>query len=534
MSIIQISRVQVRRGRTSQAGFPQLASGEFGWSIDQQELFIGNGSVTEGAPQVGNTRILTENDSNFFLLSAPSYTYKNTPSGPTVQTGPIENPYISRTIQDTLDDTVNIRKFGAAGDGITDDTGALQRAITHAAKNKKVLDLNEGTYRISGEILIPPFAELRGAGSDKTSIVASSADSMFRTVGFDSNKEITPVLGATVPPIHVTINGISFQSTLTNAGSMLKLDSLENGVVQDCEFKADPGIASTSTQATAIEMLGNVTLTCKNVQIKNCVFHHLGTSILSNYDISNIGIYYNRFSNVDAGIIFGDPLASGNIYGAEHVDISRNNFENINRQGLFVGPNITGVSSVQSSHNEYINVGIGYNNTLGDLSQSTDVITFKTCSNDTVNDYFSRSTTINYEPLANFPSEIKPIIGGPAEFVVSNPLGTPIEIVNGIQNLFVFPRQIYTAGPTVGLFSSMTLEYTLIKESPYVTRRGVIEITVNNMANTYSITDNFTLAGSNDGDVTFSVDLSRSDVVLVKYTNTGADGLINFKVNVRQ
>ena len=59
MSVIQISKVQIRRGQTSQTGFPQLSSGEFGWSIDQQQLYIGNGAVSEGAPAVGNTRLLT-------------------------------------------------------------------------------------------------------------------------------------------------------------------------------------------------------------------------------------------------------------------------------------------------------------------------------------------------------------------------------------------------------------------------------------------------------------------------------------------
>jgi len=68
VAIVNIGRIQVRRGRKYTAGdqggtgIPQLASGEFGWAVDSQELYIGNGSVAEGAPYVGNTRILTEND----------------------------------------------------------------------------------------------------------------------------------------------------------------------------------------------------------------------------------------------------------------------------------------------------------------------------------------------------------------------------------------------------------------------------------------------------------------------------------------
>ena len=63
MAITSISRIQHRRGRAnSGTGLPQLASGEIGWAIDTQELYIGNGAVSEGAPYVGNTRILTQHD----------------------------------------------------------------------------------------------------------------------------------------------------------------------------------------------------------------------------------------------------------------------------------------------------------------------------------------------------------------------------------------------------------------------------------------------------------------------------------------
>ena len=60
MAIVQISQIKNRRGLSED--LPQLASAELGWSIDTQELYIGNGTLEEGAPEVGNTRLLTEND----------------------------------------------------------------------------------------------------------------------------------------------------------------------------------------------------------------------------------------------------------------------------------------------------------------------------------------------------------------------------------------------------------------------------------------------------------------------------------------
>ena len=67
MAVVQISKIQIRRGL--QEDLPQLASAELGWSIDERRLFIGNGTLAEGAPTTGRTEILTA-QSIFSELSA--------------------------------------------------------------------------------------------------------------------------------------------------------------------------------------------------------------------------------------------------------------------------------------------------------------------------------------------------------------------------------------------------------------------------------------------------------------------------------
>lgn len=57
MAVIQISKIQVRRGL--QENLPTLSSGEFGWSVDQRRLYIGNGTLVEGSPTTGVTEIVT-------------------------------------------------------------------------------------------------------------------------------------------------------------------------------------------------------------------------------------------------------------------------------------------------------------------------------------------------------------------------------------------------------------------------------------------------------------------------------------------
>ena len=58
MAVIQISRIQHRRGL--EADLPNLASAELGWSVYTRKLYIGNGTIEEGAPSLGKTEVLTE------------------------------------------------------------------------------------------------------------------------------------------------------------------------------------------------------------------------------------------------------------------------------------------------------------------------------------------------------------------------------------------------------------------------------------------------------------------------------------------
>ena len=58
MAVITVSKIQVRSGLTTD--LPALDTGEFGWCVDSQRLFIGKGTLAEGAPVTGVTEILTE------------------------------------------------------------------------------------------------------------------------------------------------------------------------------------------------------------------------------------------------------------------------------------------------------------------------------------------------------------------------------------------------------------------------------------------------------------------------------------------
>ena len=179
MAVIQISKIQVRRGqKNSGIGVPQLSSAEFAWAVDSQELFIGNGSVAEGAPAVGNTKILTEHDN--ILELAASYRFAADDTSITLS--------IARGLQSKIDEIqVSVVDFGAVPDGSTDSTLAFTTAIDELFKNsndkfKKILAVPNGVYLFLDDLIIPSNVLIKGENSQETVLEIGDNNIIFQDV----------------------------------------------------------------------------------------------------------------------------------------------------------------------------------------------------------------------------------------------------------------------------------------------------------------------------------------------------------------
>jgi Pectate lyase superfamily protein len=78
-----------------------------------------------------------------------------------------------RTVQEKLRESVSVKDFGAVGDGVTDDTAAIQAAINAViTPSGGTLYFPSGTYKITAKLLIPFSAGWRifGASRDQTRI----------------------------------------------------------------------------------------------------------------------------------------------------------------------------------------------------------------------------------------------------------------------------------------------------------------------------------------------------------------------------
>jgi|TARA_R110000803_G_scaffold151788_3_gene216833 hypothetical protein len=326
MAVTQISRIQHRRGLNQD--LPQLAGAELGWSVDTRKLYIGNGTVAEGAPATGITEVLTQYTDLAALIG--SYTFKGNVTEYTVETGSsILNPTV-RSFQQKFDDFVNIRDFGAVGDGVADDTASIRRAIEQIYKEsennfdtrtRRTIYIPAGTYLTSNVISIPPNTSLQGDGPSSSTIkltygnltVANLSDSAFQsgaTIG----------TGSAVLPDQIDISGLTFQNVSADVQyPLLNIDSASNVRITNTAFQSNikagtyyPNVieilsTSTSTQNITLDkvkILGggngivNMGSTTKFVNILNSEFDGISNTAIVLNSVDSVSSINNYFGTV--------------------------------------------------------------------------------------------------------------------------------------------------------------------------------------------------------------------------------------------
>lgn len=357
MAVVQISRIQIRRGKSlSGTGLPQLASGELAWSLDTQELYIGNGSVAEGSPAVGNTKILTERDLTVQgnLLNLIQHIYKS--NDPAIQTGPTSNDPVSRETQDRLDDRVTVADFGAVADGNTDDTEALQRAIDQlflnqttvasantadGTKARVVLELAPGIYKTTGTLYIPSYTTLVGAGPNKTIIDYQGTGTAIQFINDDSTIGNPSTIGNTLgntQPRYITIRNISFQ-TDTSDQIGLQLDAVRNSLFENISVTGNWGeVYDADSKGISLNAVSAL-VTCTNNIFRNVSVSGFSYGLWAKQDILNNTFEDCRFYDLRHGVYLGegaDGTTVGEQYGPRETQFIACKFEDIKRQGLVV------------------------------------------------------------------------------------------------------------------------------------------------------------------------------------------------------
>ena len=441
MAILQISRITQRKGLAQDLPQP-LAGAELGWAIDERKLYIGNGSLDEGAPFVGNTEVLTEFSDLLSYVTA--YTYQGDAAGYTVQTGATSGSPITQSIQSRLDSYAIVTDFGATGDGVTDDTAAINRALYQLycrqtnTQIRRSLFFPAGTYLVTGTILVPPFAQLYGEGADSS------------IISFEVNNWVTLTPYASGIMVYYTSNSKYYRSKSTvpaedpaNPGSaILPTDTtyweeqdLPEYVLQTADSLQQTGASIGTNGALPPQNIGIVNMAVKTANAGNgsTVLHNIclvdRTSQMSFEQVNFQGpfttstgdtelealscVNFNsspslpcvqinfsgcKFSGATYGIMadnvikgctvsngYFDVLFQGVVLDTNPtgVRIVENIFDNIYHEGIV----ITGASLNASAYNIFYDVG---NIFLGIVT--TPVIDIDADNNISVGDLFERNT----------------------------------------------------------------------------------------------------------------------------------------------
>ena len=122
----------------------------------------------------------------------------------------------------------NVQDFGAVGNGVADDTVAIQTALD--ATEGGVVFLPIGTYIISDTIYIPPATTLCGEGAgDNWQTSSSEKGSRIKTTGTGTARVWTDVGLAATPSGTLVDAPISVAIVITGSGCTIKDICLEGG-----------------------------------------------------------------------------------------------------------------------------------------------------------------------------------------------------------------------------------------------------------------------------------------------------------------
>lgn len=334
MAVVQISKIQVRRGqKNSNSGIPQLSSAEFAWAVDTQELFIGNGSVAEGAPYVGNTKVLTEHDNILDLAS--SYQFASNDTAITLS--------VPRNLQSKLDEYVSVTDFGAIGDGSTDCVLAFETAVTQLFRNsnenyKKVLLIPNGEYLFTSDLVLPNGVILQGEtqlgvvlniGANNIRFVTSAG---LEVADFDSTNR----------PQNIKISNLTIKRTT----GQTVFTGVANSEIERVKFLGNYDFGDTVSlvnSSSAVFWENNLAgIKVENLNFKECLFEANGIAIKCNQTAvfdTVIKFDDSKFFISDTAIYINGVSTQGNnwqIFDCEFEEIANQAFRSSNGRGTLI------------------------------------------------------------------------------------------------------------------------------------------------------------------------------------------------------
>jgi polygalacturonase len=526
VAIVQISQITNRKG--IQVDLPQLAGAELGWSIDERRLFIGNGTLQEGAPVIGNTEILTEFSD--ILAFQTNYTYKGAAAGYVVQTGPTPSTPVTQSLQSWLDQFATVKDFGAVGDGVADDTEAINRALYQLycreinPQIRRSLFFPAGVYRVTETILIPSYAMLWGEGADSSVIyldvdgddstlnayVARTADSLQQYgVNIGTN-------GASAPE-NIVISNMGFQNRDTTTDVFLVEDAT-NCRFQNVGFFGPLTTANLITAANdtaGLRFASTSSLVTTQCVFDGCQFSGTTFGINTDQQVKGITVANSYFNTLYQGILLGTGTVVNG--GATGFKIISNTFDNIYAEGIIFGD----VELNASGHNIFYDVG---NHFQGTINPYTSIIDIQSDNNVSISDLFERSDAYaTTDPRIKLNNTTSIGITNSSQLALGTYVRESGQIFTLVNNTGS-PATITTVDATT--IRAFCINYSITRNLTY--RTGTVTVTTDGSA-TLNYSDDY-VENTSTG---INLDVSQSgSTVSFTYTstNTGFPGTLSYSI----
>jgi hypothetical protein len=480
MAVVQISRIQLRRGKKDGPreaewnGIPgqdngvRLASAELAWCIDTQQLYIGNGDISEGAPRIGNTEILTERSN---LIDIGLYAYKRV------------NVPVSRRLQQRLDERVNAESFGVIPVTNGDISIGAQKTRVDAIQNainklyldslngegnpkiRAVLEFGPGVFLFNEPIYIHSYANIVGAGQDRTIFKYTGQGSAFRLTNDENYVDDSAIPLSTTQNQCKSVILKNFSIVVDNLDSYaLLLESVKNSEFTNISIESTwNGQFERISSAIVLEATSEQ-ITCKNNKFNNISIKGFKIGIDSKYDIINNLFKDCNFESLQTAIQFGlatNLTDSGQQFGPRNNIIASSKFNRIRNQGIKV---YNGTGNV-SSQNNFTLVG---NQFSGNDDATFGNIEFDTLGNISVQDYSDRHQLSSPASISYSKPYIGEVIG---KTNYTNAFTNQVDIQYSITPLKLFRLPVSSS-------CSLEVEYLYQSINQRRIRKGKISIVV--------------------------------------------------------
>lgn len=510
MAVVQISKIQVRRGRKLDTGnIPQLSSGEFAWAVDSQELYIGNGSLEEGAPEVNNTKILTEHDNILELAGSYQFAFGQ----------PGVNFSIPRSLQDKVDEIeVSILDYSEnanINDGSTSCNDVFQRAFLDLFSNtdtkfRKVLVIPNGEYLFTSDLRIPSTAIIRGETKENVVFYINLNNIIFttktgETTGFDSTNR----------PSNIYISNLTINQTT----GRFVLSGVKNSEFTNLIFQGTYETSDTVTMPTDIEQYesalaardpavfwinSDANTVTTNVKFSQCSFNNhllaVGCQQLGSFEsaIEFLDCYF--YANNVSGFLYTD--ASIGPFSARWL-FTNCKFEEIARQAFY---STLGINTLFTD-STFINCG-----NIGDAaSPIAPIIRFGESTNNRLincNSNRHQEAAITIDPGTTFPEA-----DGAALVDLTDRFHSIFNAPTGLRQLAIFS--------TVNKF--FCINY-ILRIGTTLTRSGKLSLTIDETNTNVAVTDDYQYSAPLTEGGTLMTDFE----FLARINNTGDTMILSY------